>query len=235
MRRRFSMLLAALVASAACGGPLAENEDPGGGAGGFPSGATGIVKVRGDGQVGKAGRVPDDPLEVAVVDDVGRGVPGVLVTWKVESGGGTLSADSTRTDSQGRALTRLTLGPRLGQNAARARAQPQSGSASISLTTTFTVAATVLPVETVSFRYLPPDGADSIRVTVGDTIEFVNADTVSHTATAARAPEGGVKFDSGVLEPGQSWRFVPRVAGSWELACSEHPERSTPALLRVEE
>ena len=53
---------------------------------------------------------------VEVRDRSGEPLPGVLVTFLVTAGGGTLSVASVTTDSSGRAESRLTLGPEPGTN-----------------------------------------------------------------------------------------------------------------------
>lgn len=221
-----------LVLLGGCDRPLGEDEDRSGFTTGFASGASGIVKVRGDGQAGRAGRPAEEPLEVAVVDDDGDGISGVTVSWSVTANGGTLSEDRTRTDSQGRTRVRLTLGPELGENQVQATARPRSGR-SITLTAVFTVDATVLPVETVGFGYRPPAGTGPVEATAGDTIEFVNTDSLAHSATATAPASGDGALDTGVLAPGESRRFVPEAPGSWTVECTVHPDRTTPLRLEV--
>ena len=55
-------------------------------------------------------------LVVAVKDSEGQPIEGHLVTFTVTSGGGTLSVIRTTTDADGRAESRLTLGPDAGTN-----------------------------------------------------------------------------------------------------------------------
>lgn len=57
-----------------------------------------------------------------------------------------------------------------------------------------------------------------IVVKAGDTIEWVNKDILAHTATSA---SGG--FDSKVIQPGKSWKYVPRKKGEFAYTCSFHP------------
>ena len=60
----------------------------------------------------------------------------------------------------------------------------------------------------------------SLRVHVGDTVQFENKDIVPHTATA-RAPGG---FDSGMIKPGTTWSVVLKEAGTIHFACQFHTE-----------
>ena len=74
----------------------------------------------------------DNLLIVEVRDDRGRLHEGVTVTFTVISGGGTLSATSAITDANGRAESRLTLGPDTGTNRVRASVEGISESVTFS-------------------------------------------------------------------------------------------------------
>jgi plastocyanin len=58
----------------------------------------------------------------------------------------------------------------------------------------------------------------NLEVKAGATVEWVNGDFVSHTATAA---DGA--FDTGEIQAGQSKRVVMGKAGSFPYACRFHP------------
>lgn len=70
------------------------------------------------------------------------------------------------------------------------------------------------------------DGASfspaDLSVTAGDTIVWVNKDLLAHTATA----KGGA-FDSTVIQPGESWRFVAKTVGAFPYICAFHPMTAT--------
>ena len=72
--------------------------------------------VSGDDQQGLPGAALENPFVVEVRDRDDTPVPGVQVTFSVNSGGGTLSATSVTTNSGGRAESILTLGPKPGTN-----------------------------------------------------------------------------------------------------------------------
>jgi len=65
-----------------------------------------------------------------------------------------------------------------------------------------------------NFAFQPAD----LTVNVGDTIVWKNTDIVSHTVTAADG-----SFDSDEIKPGKSWKLVAKKAGTFEYACSPHP------------
>jgi plastocyanin/uncharacterized membrane protein len=57
-----------------------------------------------------------------------------------------------------------------------------------------------------------------LTVQAGDTVEWRNEDIFAHTATA-----DDKKFDSGLLQPGQSWRMTFLNAGDIAYHCTPHP------------
>ena len=67
-------------------------------------------------QEGAPGAALENPFVVEVRDQTDKPLPGVQVTFSVTSGGGTLSATSVTTNSNGRADSTLTLGPNPGTN-----------------------------------------------------------------------------------------------------------------------
>ena len=56
-------------------------------------------------------------------------------------------------------------------------------------------------------------------VSVGDTVEVTNNDTVGHTWTASDGT-----FDSGTLAEGDSFEFTFDEAGEFDFVCSIHPQ-----------
>ena len=75
-----------------------------------------LTKVSGDEQQGPAGTALAEPFVVSVLDQNGSAFAGVVVTFSVLKGGGTLSTTTAITDANGRARSRLTLGPEPGTN-----------------------------------------------------------------------------------------------------------------------
>jgi plastocyanin len=59
---------------------------------------------------------------------------------------------------------------------------------------------------------------DQVSVSVGDTVTWLNVDTISHTSTA---DAGG--WNSGTLAPGQRFEFTPRAPGTFTYHCGIHP------------
>lgn len=56
----------------------------------------------------------------------------------------------------------------------------------------------------------------SVDIRVGDTVTFVNDDAIAHTATSDA-------FDSGTMDPGASFEFTAKEAGTISYLCSFHP------------
>ncbi len=73
-----------------------------------------LAKLRGDGQTGEVTQALADQPTVVVRDTVGNPLAGVPVTWQVVSGGGSVSASQSISDSSGRASTSWTLGAKVG-------------------------------------------------------------------------------------------------------------------------
>lgn len=57
-----------------------------------------------------------------------------------------------------------------------------------------------------------------LEVSVGDTVTWTNGDTVVHTVTATDE-----SFDSGLLQPGESWSHTFDEPGDVEYFCTPHP------------
>ena len=75
-----------------------------------------VVKTSGDEQQGPAGAQLAEPFVVSVSDEDGAAISGVVVSFSVTAGGGTLSAPTATTNANGRAATTLTLGSDAGTN-----------------------------------------------------------------------------------------------------------------------
>jgi hypothetical protein len=79
-----------------------------------------IQVAAGNGQSGTRGTILRTPIQVRIVNASGLPVSDVWVRWSVETGGGHVESDSTRTNYDGRASTRWAVGMTPGGNAATA-------------------------------------------------------------------------------------------------------------------
>jgi plastocyanin len=73
-----------------------------------------------------------------------------------------------------------------------------------------------MTVSIKNFAFNPPN----MTVAPGTTLTWVNNDQVPHTATATN-PAG--VFDSGTLQPGQSYSFTFNKPGTYAYHCAIHP------------
>ena len=58
----------------------------------------------------------------------------------------------------------------------------------------------------------------AITVPAGTTVEWVNDDPLAHTVVAADS-----SFDSGLIEPGKTWRHTFTKPGTFDYSCRPHP------------
>jgi plastocyanin len=71
----------------------------------------------------------------------------------------------------------------------------------------------IVKVTIEAMKFSPADPA----VHVGDTIVWTNTDVVAHTVTS----KTGV-FDSNLIPPGGTWKYVVRKAGEFDYKCNYH-------------
>lgn len=83
--------------------------------------------------------------------------------------------------------------------------------------------ASSFTIEIRDLAFQAPGGGDAITVSVGDTVRWINQDAVAHTVTSSDTPQGGASFDSGTLNQGQTFVFVPQTRGTWTYLCEFHP------------
>ena len=100
---------------------------------------TTLVKVSGDNQRGYTGAALAHPFVVEVRDANGNPLERVTVTFAVTGGGGSLNPETTRTNSRGRAWSRLTFGNSPGTNTVTVNAD------GLSRTEVFSAEATIPP------------------------------------------------------------------------------------------
>ncbi|HSG47219.1 MAG TPA: hypothetical protein VLA43_05300, partial [Longimicrobiales bacterium] len=146
-----------------------------------------MAPYAGDAQTEIPGQPVPAPIQVRVVDDLGNGVPDILVTFEVAGGAGDAMLDSLEvtTDLDGVAGVRLTLGNSLGDYTVTAAAavadsldpepQPLAGS------------PVVFGAQAVAFQFTPPDS-----VVVRDTVTLsgvgFHPDPASNTVTLGGIP-----------------------------------------------
>ncbi len=191
---------------------------------------TSLQLASGDGQDGRLSQ----PLALAFVVRVraadGGVVPGATVDWSVDASDGSLSATSSKADTNGEAATTLTLG-----------SAPETNTVSASITgiapVSFDAEATTplsVTVRMDNIAFNAPGGGQNVTIMLGDTVKWVNDESVPHTATSNSMPSGGSSFDSGLLSQNEMFSFVPNRRGDWVYFCEVHPVQMRDAVITVE-
>jgi uncharacterized membrane protein len=67
-----------------------------------------------------------------------------------------------------------------------------------------------------------------MTVNAGETVEWKNEDIFSHTVTA---DDGS--FDSGLIDPGHSWKMTVKNAGTITYHCRPHPNMKAALIIRA--
>lgn len=64
-----------------------------------------------------------------------------------------------------------------------------------------------------------------LNASPGTTVEWKNADQVSHTVTSGNPSDNqtGTVFDSGLIAPGKDFTFTFKNAGTYNYFCQVHP------------
>ncbi|HEY4321241.1 MAG TPA: hypothetical protein VGM77_08700 [Gemmatimonadales bacterium] len=78
--------------------------------------AAGVFAFSGSGQSSETGATLLLPLVARVSDSAGKPVEGVIVSWQVVQGGGSIAPATSTTDTAGKAAATLTLGSAIGTN-----------------------------------------------------------------------------------------------------------------------
>ncbi len=153
--------------------------------------ASHVQKVDGDGQSGLAGTELPTALVVQVLDGQGNAVVGRAVTWVIGAGGGSVAPVNTTTDGQGKATTRWTLGPSVGNNTVNAVV---SGVETVTFTATATagsVSASKSTVKAQPASLIAGVGLSTITVRVKDA----NGTAVSGVSVSVSSSGTGNQFD----------------------------------------
>jgi amicyanin len=69
-------------------------------------------------------------------------------------------------------------------------------------------------VQIADFAFSPP----TLTIVAGESVTWTNADPVVHTATSTSGA-----FDSGDLDPGESYSFTFTTPGTYDYVCTPHP------------
>jgi nitrite reductase (NO-forming) len=107
-----------------------------------------------------------------------------------------------------------------------------TGSSTTSTTVTSSSSLTSTSPELTRITMVANAGTDNslgfspsvVKVVIGvnNTIEWINEDSVPHTATSTSVPNGASQFDSGPLNPGDIFTVTLTVPGTYEYHCIYH-------------
>ena len=133
---------------------------------GLAAAAATLVKSSGDLQSGAVDQPLSDTIVVQVQDEFGNGVPDVEVTFAVTGGGGTVSAATVTTSSDGTAQSIWTMGSGIGAAALTVTA---GGFPAVVFTATAVVPTPDLVVGALSVSPVNPTTLETVTVTVSVT------------------------------------------------------------------
>jgi hypothetical protein len=161
-----------------------------------PTVATDIEMFDGDVQTGTVGQPLPEPLVVLVTDESGNEVPGVEVRWAAQ-GGGSVSAETVETGSNGRASVDRVLGPELGQQTTTASVSGLQGSPVTFVATAIQagepgsiVITTNPPVEALSGEVFDPVVQPVVQVRDGNGNPASGVQVSASLATGGGSLEG---------------------------------------------
>ena len=151
--------------------------------------------------------------------------PFMAATLVVSAGEGTSpqgSENATTTQGAGGSNQSSTSANNTaGNNTTTAVAISNSSQMSGSVTTVSIIAGASVPT---NGKFYEPN---SVETTVGSMVTWVNDDTVPHTVTSGTVentrPKPDGSFDSGIINPGNSFPFVFDKAGEYPYYCMIHP------------
>ena len=151
--------------------------------------------------------------------------PFMAATLVVSAGEGTSpqgSENATTTQGAGGSnQSSVSANNAAGNNTTTAAAISNSSEMSGSVTTVSIIAGASVPT---NGKFYEPN---SVETTVGSMVTWVNDDTVPHTVTSGTVentrPKPDGSFDSGIINPGNSFPFVFDKAGEYPYYCMIHP------------
>ncbi|CAN5679287.1 hypothetical protein BH23CHL5_BH23CHL5_12070 [soil metagenome] len=127
------------------------------------------------------------------------------------------------------AFGRIAIQRASGQTDSRSSGSPEASPAA-------SLQASPLPVTNIYMTQQLRFDPIELEVNVGDTIQWVNASTMPHTATGdpqqnpvqatnpeyVLLPEGAEQWSSSILQPGETYEHTFVVAGRYEYLCIPH-------------
>ncbi len=151
-----------------------------------------------------------------VVSDGGGTSPQVSNTTTTQSTGASNQSSASANNTAGNNTTTAA-----GNNTTTAAPTSSPSHMSGSITTVSIMAGASVPT---NGKFYEPNNVEN---TVGSMVTWVNDDTVPHTVTSGTVensrPKPDGSFDSGIINPGNSFPFVFDKAGEYPYYCMIHP------------
>lgn len=176
--------------------------------GGVPQGIV-LEEISGDEQLGRTLEALPENLVVRARRSNGDAAVGIPIDWVVTEGLGSIRPVEPVTDSLGLASAQFTSGASLGQSNIAARVSGQTGSGAL-----FSAITAIWVVSITRDGFVAPSGGDTLFMTRGQIVEWVNRDSVEHSVVAINGP--GSLFDSGALSNSERFLWQPPVTGIWD-------------------
>jgi plastocyanin len=92
-------------------------------------------------------------------------------------------------------------------------------------------------MQIIDNAFVDPDGGrnDQARVdiSVGGTVTWRHDGAIAHTVTSTSVPAGASTFDSGTMNPSDTFQVTFTVAGTYLYRCDEHPNEMVDAQVVV--
>lgn len=182
-----------------------------------PGPATQLALRSGSGQTGETGQPLPVPLKVRATDQYGNGVGGVVVTWQVVTGGGSVAPTSSTTDTSG-ATTTWTLGPTVGAQTAQGAVSGLAGSP-VGFSATGTAPPMVTANVSVGNNVFTPG---NVTIAAGEAVRWtwVSTGAISHSVQSTGSPS----FPSSAVLTGSGSTYTVTfpAAGVYTYDCVVH-------------
>jgi plastocyanin len=183
----------------------------------LPGPATELVLRSGNAQSAEVGTVLPLPLKVRAEDQFGNGVGGVVVSWQITTGGGSVSPLSSTTDTSG-ASTAWTLGSGVGAQAAQGAVGGLMGSP-VGFTATGTPPPPVTVDVSVGNNFFSPSG---VTIAAGTRVRWTWTATgaIPHSVESTGVPS----FTSSAILTGNGsiYTFTFNAPGVYTYDCAVH-------------
>lgn len=153
--------------------------------------------------------------------------PFMVATLVVSDGAATSSQSSENaTTTQGAAVNNQS-----GTSANNTSAGNNTTTAAATISSPSPASGSVTTVSIIVGASVPTNGQfyepNNVETTVGSMVTWVNDDTAPHTVTSGivenNRPTPDESFDSGIMNPGDSFPFVLDKAGEYPYYCTIHP------------